>query len=182
MGCGKNNNNNDVAGIENNNKFHRNCVCEVVRAIKDIQDAAEEDCECPTNCFLEPLGALISPGRRANADTRVFILKTADGSPFHAFFRGSEHSCVSIFFRVEDIFDNCCAVLRVLEPLKFCPPTSNNANQLVTANITKDCCVDLDKVCDVDRFRSTNDCITVDLSCFCGVQCIADVNLRICED
>ncbi|MFL6557419.1 MAG: CotY/CotZ family spore coat protein, partial [Bacillus sp. (in: firmicutes)] len=25
------------------------------------------------------------------------------------------------------------------------------------------------------------DCITVDLSCFCAVQCIADVNLGICN-
>lgn len=108
MGCGKKD---DVYGS-------KSCVCEVVRAIKDIQDNAEDVCECPTNCFLEPLGTLVSPSKRQNADTRVFVLKTADGSPFHAFFRGSDCSCVSIFFRVEDVFDNCCAVLRVLEPQK----------------------------------------------------------------
>ena len=28
-----------------------------------------------------------------------------------------DHDCVSVFFRVEDIFDGCCATLRVLEPL-----------------------------------------------------------------
>ena len=28
-------------------------------------------------------------------------------------------------------------------------------------------------------FESTNDCITVDLSCFCAIQCIADVDLQI---
>ncbi|MCA1034327.1 MULTISPECIES: CotY/CotZ family spore coat protein [Bacillaceae] len=165
MGCGKKD---DVYSS-------KSCVCEVVRAIKDIQDNAEDVCECPTNCFLEPLGTLVSPSKRQNADTRVFVLKTADGSPFHAFFRGSDCSCVSIFFRVEDVFDNCCAVLRVLEPQK------RTHDGYDTVDLTEDCCIDLKKVCQVDRFVKTNDCITVDLKCFCAVQCIADVNLDICD-
>ena len=54
MGCGKNSND----ALDK----HRGCVCEVVRAIKDIQDTViEEECECPKNCFLEPLGSLVSP-------------------------------------------------------------------------------------------------------------------------
>lgn len=170
MGCGK--------------KDHlkgNSCVSEVVRAIKDIQDNAEDVCECPSNCFLEPLGA-ISPSRRKNdrPDTRVFVLKTADGSPFHAFFfNGKSCACVSIFFRVEDIFDNNCAVLRVLEPIKFGDKGSQGGH---TVDLTKDCCIDLGKVCEVDFFRRTNDCITVDLEDFTAVQCIADVDLNICED
>ena len=61
MGCGKNSND----ALDK----HRGCVCEVVRAIKDIQDTVtEEECECPKNCFLEPLGSLVSPttNRRAS--------------------------------------------------------------------------------------------------------------------
>ncbi|WP_141432778.1 CotY/CotZ family spore coat protein [Bacillus sp. 03113] len=165
MGCGKKDDKFDSKG----------CVCDVVRAIKDIQDNAEEACECPTNCFLEPLGALVSPAKQAKADTRVFVLKTADGSPFHAFFRGTDCACVSIFFRVEDIFDNCCAVLRVIEPLK------KDHGKKETLDIVEGCCIDLKKICELDAFRSTNDCITVDLNCFCAVQCIADVNLGICD-
>ena len=112
MGCGRNDDNSE-------SKHDKGCVCEVVRAIKDIQDNAEDNCECPSNCFLEPLGSLVSPATRQNADTRVFVLKTADGSPFHAFFKSVDCvGCVSIFFRVEDIFDNCCATLRVLRPIK----------------------------------------------------------------
>ncbi len=167
------------------------CVCEVVRAIKDIQDNAEEVCECPSNCFLEPLGA-ISPSstrRHKRPDTRVIVLKTADGTPFHAFItNNNEHGkkgCVSIFFRVEDVFDNCCAILRVLEPIKVYGNTQNQQdNQLLndqSVNLIKDCHIDLCSVCDVDFFRSTNDCITVDLKCFCAVQCIADVDLDICS-
>ncbi|WP_026583735.1 CotY/CotZ family spore coat protein [Bacillus sp. J33] len=166
MGCGKKD---DFKG--------KSCVCEVVRAIKDIQDNAEDVCECPSNCFLEPLGA-ISPARRRNKrpDTRVIVLKTADGSPFHAFFKGNERACVSIFFRVEEVFDNCCAVLRVLEPVNA------RRGEDETVNLADDCCIDLKKVCEVDFFLSTDDCVTVDLNCFCAVQCIADVDLDICED
>ncbi|WP_080847115.1 CotY/CotZ family spore coat protein [Cytobacillus gottheilii] len=173
MGCGKKD---DFKG--------QSCVCEVVRAIKDIQDNAEDTCECPSNCFLEPLGA-ISPSnhkKRKSPDTRVFVLKTADGSPFHAFFTNrSDCACVSIFFRVEDVFDNCCAVLRVLEPVSECEGQGGRPN-FETVDIVDDCCIDLKKVCKVDGFRSTDDCITVDLSCFCAVQCIADVDLDVCED
>lgn len=166
MGCGKKNN--DVLGTRQNN-----CVCEVVRAIKDIQDAAEDVCECPTNCFQEPLGSLVNPGKRNRVDTRVFTLKTADGSPFHAFFRDDHCACVSIFFRVEEVFDNCCATLRVIKPVK---------DDREAVDLAKGCCIDLSKVCEVDRFERTDDCVTVDLSCFCAIQCIADVDLDICED
>ncbi|MDF1507470.1 CotY/CotZ family spore coat protein [Robertmurraya sp. DFI.2.37] len=164
MGCGKKD---DVQGVSRGN-----CVCEVVRAIKDIQDAAEDVCECPSNCFQEPLGSLIKPGKRQRVDTRVFVLKTADGSPFHAFFRHDECACVSIFFRVEEIFDNCCATLRVIKPVQ-------NGEAV---DLTHGSCIDLSKICQVEGFRSTNDCITVDLSCFCAIQCVADVDLNICED
>lgn len=162
MGCGK-----------KKDLYGSNCVCEVVRAIKDIQDAVEDVCDCPTNCFQEPLGSLVNPGKRQRADTRVFVLKTADGSPFHAFFREDDCACVSIFFRVEDIFDNCCATLRVIKPVK------RNGE---TVNLVDDCCVDLGKVCEVQGFEATNDCVTVDLSCFCAIQCVADVDLDICQD
>jgi hypothetical protein len=171
MGCGKNSND----ALDK----HSGCVCEVVRAIKDIQDTVmEEDCECPKNCFLEPLGSLRSPAtNRRGADTRVFVLKTADGSPFHAFFRGNDCSCVSIFFRVEDIFDNCCATLRVLRPIK----ESSNPNTDETLDLVKGTGIDLAAFCKLGGFAATDDCITVDLSCFCAVQCITDCDLDICE-
>lgn len=155
---------------------HQNgCICEVVRAIKDLQDNANDECDCGSNCFNEPLGSILPSGRKKTPNTRVFVLKTNDGSPFHAFFKGNECACTSIFFRVEDIFDNCCAVLRVLEPVNRCQGGDK------TVNLTKGCGIDLSEICKVDYFRSTNDCITVDLSCFCAVQCIADVDIKLCH-
>ena len=41
MGCGR----------KDDQHKEKNCICEVVRAIKDIQDAAEDICDCPANCF-----------------------------------------------------------------------------------------------------------------------------------
>lgn len=166
MGCG--NNHNDLRS--------GNCVCEVVRAIKDIQDNAIEPVECAecSSCFMEPLGSLVSPTRRDPVDTRVFVLSNEEGEPFHAFFSGENNACVSIFFRVEDVFDNCCATLRVLVPGR------REGGNFVPVNLLTNGRVDLGKVCQVERFRASNDCITVDLKCFCGVQCIADVNLGLC--
>jgi len=164
MGCGK--------------KDSTSCVCEVLRAIKDIQDERiDEDCLDCRDCFIEPLGTLTSPSRKKKADTRVFVLSTSDGTPFHAFITDQEppnNTCVSIYFRVEEVFDNCCARLRVLEPR-----SRSGAPVSLVGNGA--CCVDLSNVCDVADFRSTSSCITVDLHCFCAVQCIRDVNLNICD-
>lgn len=144
------------------------CVCDVVRAILDIQDnVQDDDCTCGSNCFMEPLGAIRPHMKKNKVNTRVFVLKNADGTPFHAFFKGCGEACVSIYFRVEDVFDNCCATLRVLKPL-------GADNQPV------DLAGDLSQVCEVEDFEATNDCVTVDLSCFCAIQCIEDVNLDLC--
>lgn len=153
------------------------CVCEVVRAILDIQNqAVRNDCStCTTNCFLEPLGGIVSPARSA-ADTRVFTLLTKTGTPFVASFSSDsvEEVCASIYFRVEDIFEDCCATLRVLIPLD----DSRDPVDLLTEDGSR---VSLRAACDVVNFIASDSCITVDLSCFCAVQCIADVNLGICD-
>ncbi|MET1014525.1 MAG: CotY/CotZ family spore coat protein [Paenisporosarcina sp.] len=183
MGCGRNleSTSSSVQGIRS-----RGCICEVVRAIKDIQDQViDNDCPgCPTNCFLEPLGGLVSPSRH-QADTRVFMLLTKDGTPFKAFFREDDHNdrhdrhdndndCFSVFFRVEDVFDDCCATLRVLEPRD----RHHHEVGLLDECGTK---LKLSEICKVRSFRSTNSCITVDLDCFCGIECVADVFLGVCE-
>ncbi|MBM7717345.1 spore coat protein Z [Bacillus thermophilus] len=152
-----------------------NCVCQVVKAIKDIQDqAVEEECErCTTNCFIEPLGELGVRGRM-HADTRVFTLTNKNGELFKALFRGHHGKCVSVFFRVEEIFDNCCATLRVLIPLK-------KDRQTVVDILTPSGHINHHDLCEVRSWGASNSCITVDLHCFCAVQCIADVDLEICE-
>ncbi|MBD8003864.1 CotY/CotZ family spore coat protein [Bacillus norwichensis] len=151
-----------------------NCVCQVVRAIKDIQEQAEEECEaCTSNCFVEPLGDLGVRGRR-HADTRVFTLTHKNGELFKALFRGHHGKCMSVFFRVEEIFDNCCATLRVLVPLK------KDGKTVADIFETHGKC-NFSELCEVRDWGRSNSCVTVDLHCFCAVQCIADVDLELCD-
>lgn len=171
MGCGKHTN--STSPTRSNG-----CVCDVVRAILNIQNqAVRDECSpCTANCFLEPLGGIVSPTARRNADTRVFMLLTKDGTPFKAFFNSQNDSdyCTSVFFRVEDMFDDCCATLRVLEP-------EDDNGDTVNLLSCDGCCIDMCKICEVTNWGKTDNCITVDLSCFCAVQCIADVDLDICN-
>ncbi|MDF0727945.1 CotY/CotZ family spore coat protein [Cytobacillus sp. S13-E01] len=160
----------DVGGV-----FQGDCVCDIVEFIDDLQDVVE-DVSCPTNCLNPVLGDVFNQQPRAN--TRPFILFTEDGKPFKAFFKsldtecdhdGDNHhnhnhhgintdfeACKSPFFRVESVND-CCAVLRVLEP--------------------QDDYCDI-MACPQDNLRVTNSCITVDLRCFCAIQCLDDIYLR----
>ena len=170
MGCGK---------VSSGGSSTTGCVCEVVRAILDIQNqAVQDDCStCTTNCFLEPLGGILSPARKT-ADTRVFTLLTKFGTPFMATFSSSMDTndiCTSIYFRVEDVFDDCCATLRVLIPLDA---VGGDAVDLLNEEGTQ---VSMRSICDVNSFAASDSCVTVDLSCFCAVQCIADVDLCICN-
>jgi len=187
MGCGKRD---EVAGVRD----HEGCICEVVRAIKRVQDIREDfDCDdCRNDCFTTPLGSLVSPARN-RANTRVFTLSTDDGDLFKAMFKrlrrrrdrdfnGLESSdkdhnhhagCFSVFFRVQNVFDNCCASLEVLEP------RSEDGKRL---NLFKHGKLDFDELCKVERFEATGSCITVDLKCFCGIQCIRDVFIDCDED
>ncbi|PIC64345.1 spore coat protein CotZ [Sporosarcina sp. P13] len=174
-----------------------NCICEVLRFIKRVQSTSPEvDCvECDTDCFMAPLGSLVSPVR-GRVNTRVFSLLTDDGDYFKAVFRGGKKatpyprnsndnemssrkpphptstSCVSVFFRVQKVFDSCCATIQVLQPLY-------NDNPI---NIFDNGEICLEKVCKVNGFGPTNTCLTIDTSCFCGIQCIDDVFINFCDE
>lgn len=185
MGCGRNE---EVGDVRRND----NCICEVVRAIKRVQDIRDDlDCDdCRTDCFLTPLGSLVSPARQ-RANTRVFMLLDEKGNPFKAMFKrrrrfemndsapASEQgrhecaTCFSIFFRVQNIFDNCCATIQVLEP-------RDARGRKV--DLFKDGKLDLDAVCEVENFEATGTCVTVDLKCFCAIQCVKDVFIDCDED
>ncbi|KKB38098.1 CotY/CotZ family spore coat protein [Bacillus thermotolerans] len=172
---------------------HSGCVCDVLRAIKDLQDERvdHDDCIDCKDCLIAPLGDLAGRHRR-DADTRVFTLTTLDGSLFFALFHLNKHrddrkgsddssggyqycddydeSGVSVFFRVEEVFNNCCARLRVLAPLE---------KDHDVADITEDGGIDLKKAAKIRKFRATQNCITVDLTRLLSVQCIRDVDLNI---
>ncbi|EOP57150.1 MULTISPECIES: CotY/CotZ family spore coat protein [Bacillus cereus group] len=121
------------------------CVCDVVKFIDELQSACV-DFICTANC-LNPMLGMPSSGMKAN--TRVFSLYSKNGDLFFANFL--TENCTtdsSEFFRVESV-DDCCAVLRVLKlndgSLGMC------------------------------KFDKTDQCIIVDLNCFCAIACVEDV-------
>ncbi|MGG4038845.1 CotY/CotZ family spore coat protein [Heyndrickxia ginsengihumi] len=157
-------------------KHDIHCVCDIVHFINDLQDAIEDDNNCPTHCLNPVLGGTSS--KRPPKNTRPFVLFTEDGKPFEAFFKpihdgwycpcdedvdGNDKKaidffCKSKFFRVESV-EGCCAVLRVLEPAcinSACPQVDNPQENLMTSH----------------------SCITVDLNKFSAIQCLDDIYLE----
>jgi spore coat protein Y len=147
-----------------------NCVCNAVALINDLQEAVDNNWGCQKN-FLGNENRL-----ELGVLTRPFLLFTEDGDPFKAFFKSLDpefdleedddededqeesSECFSPFFRVEKVDkEKCCAILRVLQPKDdFCEVIGYPEENLV----------------------ATNSCITVDLNCFCAIQCLSDINLR----
>ncbi|TXC90721.1 spore coat protein [Metabacillus litoralis] len=129
-----------------------NCVCSAVEDILDQQEAVSE--KCPTSCYSNLLNPVKTLG-----DTIPFILLSDKGDPFHAFGNvGSKQCFKTNFFRVENIHD-CCATLRLLLPLDC---HGHHA----------------EKICDVKELIKTQNCIEVDLTCFCAIQCLSPLLLR----
>ena len=207
MGCGKNN----VGGASE----EKGCVCEVVKTILELQNRAvrhHHDCDsCGTSCFVEPLGGIKHQVR--NADTRVFMLLNKDGTPFNVIAqvdnddngrrgdhdhndkddkggrdRRNNNNCVMTpFFRVEDVFGDCCATLRALAPIGDGEGRGGRGgggrddNGDVLNVFDKNGFLDPDVFCAIEDFEKTETCVTVDLERFAAVQCIADVDLNICR-
>ncbi|MBJ8069643.1 spore coat protein [Bacillus mycoides] len=139
-----------------------NCVSNVVRFIHELQECATTT--CGSGCEVPFLGAHNSA---SVANTRPFILYTKAGTLFEAFApSGSLTSCTSPIFRVESIDDDGCAVLRVLTVTIGGDPISPGDNPICTfLNVP------------TATLKGTNSCITVDLSCFCAIQCLRDVTI-----
>ncbi|MDR4985699.1 spore coat protein [Bacillus cereus] len=149
----------------NENKHHgsSHCVVDVVKFINELQDCSTTT--CGSGCEIPFLGAHNSA---AVANTRPFILYTKAGTPFEAFAPiGDLKHCTSPIFRVESVDDDSCAVLRVLAVVL------GNGSSVPQGD---------DPICTFlnvpnAKLKSTATCITVDLSCFCAIQCLRDVSI-----
>ncbi|MBE7102817.1 spore coat protein [Bacillus cereus] len=148
----------------NENKHHSSshCVADVVKFINELQDCSTTT--CGSGCEIPFLGAHSSS---SVANTRPFILYKKNGEIFEAFApSGSLTSCTSPIFRVESVDDDSCAVLRVLTVTIGGDPVPPGDNPICTfLNLPN------------ATLRGTNTCITVDLSCFCAIQCLRDVTI-----
>ncbi len=165
-----------MSGCGKHDKHGKDCICETVRAIKEVQDSVERDDDCDNNCF-DLLGhKKCRCRRRSRHDTIPFFLQNDQGIPFFTATvreRDPGVGCeviVTPFFRVSKI-KGCCAVLELLDTgLNFDIPDVTQMNPLAMFQVMQDeeRCLSL---------RRTGKCITVDLSCFCAIQCLDPANV-----
>ena len=167
MGCGKNkfesSSREDMMG-------GTGCICEVVKTILKLQNqAVRHDDTCGTSCFIEPIGGLTKHG---HADTRVFMLLDHLGRPFKVVAKGKDCTySYTPFFRVEDVFGDCCATLRAVVAVE-----DDEAVDLFEEDPNV---MSPEAFEDITKFKKTETCVTVDLNNFTAIQCVADVDLNI---
>ncbi|PEJ60812.1 spore coat protein [Bacillus sp. AFS002410] len=175
---------------DNHDKKRNHCVSDVVKFINDLQDCATNT--CPTGCDVPFLGA--NPNVPL-ANTRPFLLYLANGELFRvpAFNntmmpimaqqanQGGDqnqnqnknaqiNNCQdTVVFRVESVDEDSCAVLRALVPVN----NNNNNNKNNNNNNNNSFC----DLVEADMFVASNTCVTVDLDCFCAIQCLRDVHV-----
>ncbi|MFD1038231.1 CotY/CotZ family spore coat protein [Virgibacillus byunsanensis] len=179
MGCSSKN----VAGASGGKtkSKNENCVCDVVRDIIDAQDQVTNNDNCCSTSCERSIDQLLSPTTNGNgngATTIPFILYCkGDCLPFIAsgVFQDELGRSGNTFFGCFEtpIFrakkfvdeDECCVKLELLVAV-------TEGGAFVEEG---------DRVCDFfpgnsrRDFLATGICLTVDLDCFCAIQCIDPV-------
>lgn len=146
------------------------CVCDTVMAIHKMQEAVERNDDCDNSCFnLLSNESCHCHNNRHRHDTVPFFLQNDQGIPFFTATvrEAGRTGCevvITPFFRVSKVKD-CCATLELLDTgLDFSfPPQGHNSMAMFSAIQNDAQCLDL---------KRTGKCITVDLKCFCAIQCL----------
>lgn len=136
--------------------FDESCVCNVVKFIHELQECASTSYEVP---FL---------GSHYTVNTRPFILFTQSGNPFEAYVPSINKNCRSPIFRVESVDKDCCAVLRALIVIVGKEPDTSPNPVCTYLSVPH------------AKLRATSSCITIDLNCFSGIQCLRDTTVTNC--
>ncbi|MFJ8530194.1 CotY/CotZ family spore coat protein [Bacillus sp. NPDC094106] len=148
---------------ENDISFDASCVCNVVLFIHELQE-----CASTTYSTSYEIPFLASHYKTDMPNTRPFILFTQSGNLFEAYVPSANKNCRSPIFRVESVDKDCCAVLRALIVIVGKEPDTS-PNPVCTY-----LSVPHAKLCATPSF------ITVDLNCFCGIQCLRDAAVANC--
>ena len=174
-------------------KCSENCVTDVVKKILRAQReaAGESGYECKTSCE-NSIEDLLSPshGHRPRRHTTIpFMLTCKDGCGtfFGSGFTGRSHRsrhehfhCVeSPVFKVRGFVkgSDSCVRLELLTPIYHRGPEPRDGDGDARGGQHHHSCGS-GSVCGyfgnrpIDNFRHTGVCITVDLSCFCGISCL----------
>lgn len=146
-----------------------NCVCEVLRAVADAQDAVDPAVEeCDVSChrsIQELLAGAQTP--TTTLDTIPLILYCGDCAPFEGFGARTSNGTLdcfrSFFFRVTSVDDDCCAKVELLT-------TRGDRGEGFD-----DPCRQIKTGGSRNEFFRTGICLTIDLDCFCAVTCLDPV-------
>lgn len=160
------------------------CVTSIVRKILNAQKQATlGGADCLTSCDQSIKDLLASPGYRPTRHTTIpFILyskgcnKPFFGSGFCVDEEGMFNCVESPVFRVKGFSKGSsnCAVLELLTPVVDDNDAGGNEGDGTFQNENGVC----GSVCEYfgtqefSNFEATGICITVDLSCFCGISCL----------
>ncbi|HAX74044.1 MAG TPA: spore coat protein [Firmicutes bacterium] len=135
------------------------CVLDIVKHINKLQLEAINTKTCDNNCTKPYLGST------GLVNTRPIILYTESGAPFELAYFNEVGIIPAPIFRVEDVKGNC-AVLRALGVIshkKPCEEDVSNNYQTIPCHL----------------LVPTNQCCTVDLTRFIGIQCLDDIHLQL---
>ncbi|PDY48798.1 CotY/CotZ family spore coat protein [Bacillus pseudomycoides] len=143
--------------------FDESCVCNVVKFIYELQ-------ECASTAYSSQYNApFLRPHYTAKAaNTRPFILFTNEGNPFEIYVPATNKYCHSPIFRVESVDENCYAVLQALIVIVGKEPDTSPNPVCTYLNIPH------------AKLHATPSSVTVDLHCFCGIQCLRDAFVANC--
>jgi hypothetical protein len=153
------------------------CVCAILRRIADVQDEVKpEDVDCKVSC-ARSIDELLEGTSTApiNAKNTIPLILYCDCAPFQGFgvkrnSNTNKFECIpTFFFRVSSVDDDCCATLELLEPSEDAPSAALKTH----VPMKDDPCEQLGA--NTKSFIRTGICITMDLSCFCGVSCLEAV-------
>ncbi|WIY62400.1 CotY/CotZ family spore coat protein [Bacillus arachidis] len=143
--------------------FDESCICNVVKFIHELQ-------ECTSTAYSSQYNApfLGSHYAAKAANTRPFILFTNSGNPFELSVPSANKYCRSPIFRVQSVDKNCYAVLQALIVIVGKEPDTSPNPVCTYLSIPH------------AELHATSSRVTVDLHCFCGIQCLRDAFVAIC--
>lgn len=171
--------------MESHSAIHdiKHCICHTVKKIIDAQNRVNNVDGCATSCE-QSIKQILSPikDRKHKHTTIPFILFNKDSTPFIAqsIFKQDDIDCPDESFfqclttpilRAKKLSHSnpCCVVVELLRPV-------NKEGIPVTeygANLADFFCTH--KKCRIINFQETGICLTLDLNCFCSIQCLEPI-------
>ncbi len=146
-----------------------NCICCIAKHIDQLQKEAELEESC-LNCSADELGDNRVLRRRFN--TRPCILYLNNGRPFEISLCPTGGEPTTSTFRIEEVGDDCCCLIRGLRTEPIEPPCGNDEKKSETKQTNGEC--------EPRRFLSTPFCCTIDLDNVIAIQCLRDTFVNNC--